>query len=243
LPIIAPVFREFGAVVVDRRDALKAFGALALTVLAAPALALPIDDGVQDVPYWQCVPIARMLSGIDIYGDAHTWWDQAEGRYRKGNLPRKGAVLNFMPYGGMKLGHVAAVTRILDDRTILVTHSNWSPFGGRRGFVEKNVRIIDVSEENDWSRVRVWFAPLGDMGTTEWPTHGFIYPNGRPPMALPGNLPDPTQIRMASRSDDDDREGDIHPTERMIDIRKSLFADPKPTGRLAYLSRALKIAR
>jgi hypothetical protein len=62
-------------------------------------------------------------------------------------------------------------------------------------------------------------------------------------MVLPDNLPDPTQIRMASREPEDDAEGDIHPTERMADIRKTLFAEPRPTGRLAYLSRTLKAAR
>lgn len=216
------------------------FGALALAGLAAPAVALPVTDAVNTDPYWQCVPIARTMSGIHIYGDAHTWWDQAEGRYQRGNAPKKGAVLNFMPHGGMKLGHVAAVTKILDDRNILVTHSNWSPYGGRRGYVEKNVRVIDVSEDNDWSRVRVWFAPIANMGGNEWPTFGFIYPKGRPPMALPETameLPKQApQPRMAVR---EDPEEDIRPTRRMLDIRKAL-AEPAPTGRLAYLDRTLK---
>ena len=229
-----------GNINLERRKALLALGGVALAGLAAPAFALPVEDGVSDDPYWQCVPIARTMSGIQIYGDAHTWWDQAEGRYRKGSEPKKGAVLNFMPHGGMKLGHVAAVTKIIDDRTILVTHANWSPYGGRRGYVEKNVRVIDVSEDNDWSRVRVWFAPIGNMGGNEWPTFGFIYPNGRPPMALPETameLPkQPPQLRYAVR---EDPEEDIRPTSRMLDIRKALF-EPAPTGRLAYLDRTLK---
>ncbi|MFM5915683.1 MAG: CHAP domain-containing protein [Chakrabartia godavariana] len=231
---------DMGIINLERRKALLALGGVALVGLAAPAFELPVEDGVRDDPYWQCVPIARTMSGIQIYGDAHTWWDQAEGRYRKGSEPKKGAVLNFMPHGGMKLGHVAAVTKIIDDRTILVTHANWSPYGGRRGYVEKNVRVIDVSEDNDWSRVRVWFAPIGNMGGNEWPTFGFIYPNGRPPMALPETameLPkQPPQLRYAVR---EDPEEDIRPTSRMLDIRKALF-EPAPTGRLAYLDRTLK---
>ena len=219
---------------------MQALGAVALVSLATPASALPVEEGTNTDPYWQCVPIARTMSGIQIYGDAHTWWDQAEGRYRKGNEPKKGAVLNFMPHGSMKLGHVAAVTKILDDRTILVTHANWSPYAGRRGYVEKNVRVIDVSDENDWSRVRVWFSPIANLGGNEWPTHGFIYPNGRPPMALPETameLPkQPQQQRMAVRETPDD---DVRPTSRMAEIRKSLF-EPAPTGRLAYLDRTLK---
>lgn len=219
---------------------MQALGAVALVSLATPASALPVEEGANTDPYWQCVPIARTMSGIQIYGDAHTWWDQAEGRYRKGNEPKKGAVLNFMPHGSMKLGHVAAVTKILDDRTILVTHANWSPYAGRRGYVEKNVRVIDVSDENDWSRVRVWFSPIANLGGNEWPTHGFIYPNGRPPMALPETameLPkQPQQQRMAVRETPND---DVRPTSRMAEIRKSLF-EPAPTGRLAYLDRTLK---
>lgn len=219
---------------------MQTLGAVALVGLAMPVSALPVDDGINNDPYWQCVPIARTMSGIQIYGDAHSWWDQAEGRYSKGSAPKKGAVLNFMPHGSMKLGHVAAVTRILDDRTILVTHANWSPFGGRRGYVEKNVRVIDVSEDNDWSRVRVWYSPNANMGGTEWPTHGFIYPNGRPPMALPETameLPTQTlQPRLVVREEPED---DIRPTRRMAEIRNALF-EPKPTGRLSYLDRTLK---
>lgn len=153
-------------------------------VLAQPATAIQVS---KKVSHWECVPIARSLSGIQIKGDAHTWWGQAAGRYKRGNAPKRGAVLAFKPYGAMELGHVAAVSRVVDDRTILVTHSNWSPINGRRGQIERDVRVIDVSSDNDWSRVRVWFAPMQDLGTTSWPTHGFIYPEGRPPMQLPGS--------------------------------------------------------
>jgi surface antigen len=86
----------------------------------------------------------------------------------------------FEPHGNMTLGHVAAVTGVLDSRTVLLTHANWSPIDGRRGQVERNVRAIDVSPGNDWSEVRVWYAPLGDLGTTAWPVAGFIYPDNAP---------------------------------------------------------------
>lgn len=126
-------------------------------------------------PYLQCVPYARQVSGVQIYGDAHTWWDQAEGRYERGSRPRVGAVLALKPYGNMRLGHVAAVSRIVDPRTILLRHANWSPINGRRGQVEDNVMAVDVSSGNDWSVVRVWYAPTGALGTTHWPVAGFIY--------------------------------------------------------------------
>src|SRR3546814_993934 len=36
----------------------------------------------------QCVPYARTVSGVRIYGDALTWWDQAENHYKRGHAPR-----------------------------------------------------------------------------------------------------------------------------------------------------------
>ncbi|GGD99296.1 hypothetical protein GCM10011515_18870 [Tsuneonella deserti] len=132
--------------------------------------------GAQELPpYLQCVPFARERSGVQIYGDALTWWDQAAGRYKRGDRPRVGAVMAFRPSGGMTLGHVATVARVVDSRTVLLDHANWSPIGGRRGQIERGVKAIDVSPANDWSQVRVWYAPLQDLGTTAWPVAGFIY--------------------------------------------------------------------
>jgi surface antigen len=142
-----------------------------LLLIAAPASAL--NEGLQ------CVPYARALSGVSIFGDAHTWWGQAEGRYDRGSDPKVGAVLAFIPHGNMRLGHVAAVRRIVDDRTIVISHANWSTIGGVRGHIEEDVRAVDVSEDNDWSRVRVWYTPNEALGSTEWPVHGFIYPKAR----------------------------------------------------------------
>lgn len=146
------------------------------------------DAPASDLPYLQCVPYARQVSGIQIYGDAWTWWDQAEGLYAKGTRPKVGAVMSFRPYGNMRLGHVAAVSRVIDSRTVLLRHANWSLIDGRRGQIEDNVRAVDVSPNNDWSEVRVWFAPLQGLGTTHWPLNGFIYPEkvkpgkSRPPV-------------------------------------------------------------
>lgn len=137
------------------------------------------SSGSELPPYLQCVPYARQVSGIDIYGDAHTWWDQAEGRFARGHTPREGAVMAFVPTGNMQLGHVAAVARVIDSRTVLLDHANWSPINGRRGQIERNVKAVDVSPNNDWSQVRVWYHPLQALGTTPWPVHGFIYPDGK----------------------------------------------------------------
>ena len=125
--------------------------------------------------YLQCVPYARQVSGVQIRGDAWTWWDQAEGRYARGSTPKVGAVMAFRPYGKMQLGHVAAVSRIIDSRTVLLRHANWSPINGRRGQVENDVMAVDASPDNDWSEVRVWFDPIKGLGSTRWPLAGFIY--------------------------------------------------------------------
>jgi surface antigen len=153
---------------------------LPLLLMAAPALA-------QDVqPYWQCAAFARQFSGIPIRGDAWTWWGQAEGRFERGSRPRVGAVMAFVPgEAAMRLGHVATVTGIRGPRELTITHANWSPIDGRRGHIERDVLVRDVSENNDWSRVRVWYAPLGDLGTTAWAIDGFIYPGAAAPTVAP----------------------------------------------------------
>ncbi len=143
-------------------------GILTLLLLATPVQAL--NEGLQ------CVPYARALTGVEIRGDAHTWWGQAEGRYQRGSTPKVGAVMAFAPHGNMRLGHVAAVRRIIDSRTLIISHANWSTIDGGRGHIEDDVRVVDASEANDWSRVRVWYTPNAALGTTEWPLNGFIYP-------------------------------------------------------------------
>jgi len=130
--------------------------------------------------YLQCVPFARAESGVEIRGNAKTWWSQAAGTYQRGEEPRKGAVMAFAGTRGMPLGHVAVVKKIVSDREILIDHANWSPINGRRGQIERNVRVVDVSNAGDWSMVRVWYAPIGDLGLRANPVQGFIYADGAP---------------------------------------------------------------
>ncbi len=137
-----------------------------MATLSSPARA----DG-----YLQCAPFARMISGIEIFGDAWTWWQKAAGRYAQGFTPKSGAVLVFKPTGIMNKGHVAVVSRVLTDRVIQVTHANWSLIDGSRGQVEKDVTVVDVSRTGDWSQVKVWYDPARDLGNTVYPTYGFIY--------------------------------------------------------------------
>lgn len=136
----------------------------------------------------ECVPFARDLSGIRIFGNALTWWDQAKAHYARGSTPRAGAVMAFQPFGRMTLGHVAVVRRVVSGREVRLDHANWSLINGRRGQIERDVRAVDVSPGNDWSQVRVWFAPIADLGGTPWPLHGFIYPDRPMPGAKPFRL-------------------------------------------------------
>ena len=151
------------------------FGVLAaVTAFASPAAAQDGYDGRIGAGL-ECVPYARQMSGIEIYGNAWTWWDQAASRYEEGSAPRVGAVLVFRPQGVMRLGHVAVVSKIVSSRILMVSHANWSRIGGVRGQIERDVTLVDVSRDNDWSQVRVWWRDNQGLGTTRYAVYGFIY--------------------------------------------------------------------
>ena len=145
------------------------------SVAFALVLALTSGGAARADTYWECASFARMFSGIQIFGDAWTWWNKAAGAYSRGATPQAGSVLVFKPSHGMNLGHVAVVSQVLTDRVIQVTHANWSIIAGNRGKVEKDVTVVDVSPNGDWSQVKVWYDPVRDLGSTVYPTYGFIY--------------------------------------------------------------------
>src|SRR5882757_9709846 len=118
------------------------WGSLAVALVMSLA---PTAGAIADT-YWQCVPFARLISGIQIFGDARTWWQQAIGKYDVGFQPKAGAVLCFKPTERMRLGHVAVVSEVLTDRIVQITHANWSPIEGSRGKVEKDVTLVAVSQ-------------------------------------------------------------------------------------------------
>lgn len=120
----------------------------------------------------QCVPFARNESGVNIYGDAHTWWEKAAGRYRRGGRPREGAVLVLRGYKRSDRGHVAVVRHVENDREIIIDHANWL----NDGKVYLNQPVMDVSRANDWSQVRVWYAPGQQYGARTYDVQGFILP-------------------------------------------------------------------
>ena len=152
---------------------------------ALAAAAAPLLDYVG-----QCVPFAREASGIQIFGDAWSWWDQAEGRYKRGHTPREGSVIVFARGQRLPLGHVAVVSRVVETRVLMLTHANWSRQNGVRGHAEQDVTLFDVSPANDWSEVRVWYRDSDGLGSTTYPVRGFIYGTGRPARELTSRSPD-----------------------------------------------------
>lgn len=120
-----------------------------------------------------CVPFAREDSGIAVAGNAWEWWQNAAGVYARGSVPEPGSVLTFRANGRMRLGHVAVVSRIINAREIEIDQANWwGP--GMHGGVARNVPVVDVSDANDWTAVRVGLGQSGDFGSV-YPTYGFIY--------------------------------------------------------------------
>lgn len=124
--------------------------------------------------FLQCVPFARIVSGVEIYGDAWTWWNQAENRYRRGREPRIGAVLALRQTRRLRLGHVAVVVARIDERRLLVSHANWGGDPRTRGKIHARQPVMDVSPANDWSQLR-FMNTQGSFGSV-YPAHGFIYP-------------------------------------------------------------------
>lgn len=124
-----------------------------------------------------CVPYARKVSGVPIRGDAHTWWYQAEGRYARGQVPQVGAVYVLSQSSRLKHGHLSVVTRVLNPRTIEVTHSNWGSDRATRSVIYERMRVEDVSLRNDWTRARFWNKDIDAYGLP-YEASGFIYPRG-----------------------------------------------------------------
>jgi surface antigen len=122
-------------------------------------------------PGLNCAPFARELTGLHLYGDAGAWWSAANGRYARSSQPEVGGVLVFRPTARLRSGHVSVVSRLLGERRIHVIQANWVP-----GELDVDQLVVDVSQANDWSAVRVWYPPTGQMGVHVYPTYGFILP-------------------------------------------------------------------
>ncbi len=117
----------------------------------------------------ECVPFARAVAEVPIHGNAADWWIRAAGQFARTQAPSIGSVLVFRRTSRLPYGHVAVVSHVLSPRRILLTHANWVPHR-----VNEDVLSIDVSPNNDWSQVRVWWPPLRQMGASVYPAYGFI---------------------------------------------------------------------
>lgn len=122
----------------------------------------------------ECAPFARALSGVALRGDAADWWDGARGRYARTSTPVVGGVLVFRRSARLNYGHVAVVSRLLEPRKVLVAQANWVHHR-----VTRDQAVIDVSPGNDWSEVRVFWPPAGQMGSSVYTAYGFIDPGRR----------------------------------------------------------------
>lgn len=165
-----------------------------------------------------CVPYARQESGIQVAGNAWQWWYNAEGLYARGDTPEPGSVLNFRANGRMRLGHVAVVSRVVNAREVIVDHANW-PSGGGRGGVSHDVAVVDVSEANNWSAVRVEMGRDGVFGSV-YPTYGFIY--NRPDTGSVGtSLSAPAPMTAMNRSPADLRPAAERPWHTVEEVAEA----------------------
>jgi hypothetical protein len=133
------------------------------------------DDATMTMPDkpLSCVPFAREHSGVNIRGDAYTWWEQADGRYQKASAPSTGAVMVLAGYSGPKRAHVAVVRRVVSAREIRVDHANWL----NNGAIYLDDPVADISPDNDWSQVLVWNVQTHAWGVHVYDVQGFILPD------------------------------------------------------------------
>ncbi|MDX2238535.1 MAG: CHAP domain-containing protein [Hyphomonadaceae bacterium] len=142
---------------------------IAPKVTGADVLALAERASIDRTgPALDRVTYARLRTTLDLRGAADSWWMQAAGRYQRSHAPQSGAVLVL---GGAAGGHVAVVSRVLNQREILVDHADWE--GG--GEIVRGALVRDVSGVGDWSAVRVWSASEGALGRRVHPASGFIH--------------------------------------------------------------------
>jgi surface antigen len=145
-------------------------------------------------PGISCVPYVRQVTGMDIRGNGSDWWHNAASRYARDNRPVAGSVMAFPGSGGMRSGHVAVVERVVSSREVLIHHANWAGPGIRRGSIMRGVSAIDVSETNDWTRVRVQVGNSGEAYGRVYPVYGFIHNR---PAAIRTADSEPTRVNAA----------------------------------------------
>ncbi len=180
----------------------------------------------------QCVAFAKEDAGIQISGNARDWWGRAAGIYERGERPEEGSVLSFRASGRMPLGHVAVVSGVEDNRTILIDQSHWISGG-----ITRDMEVKDVSQNNDWSQVRVQLSRGGAYGSI-YPTHGFIYPRpDRGDSTVNANADAEPAVDVTTR---------VHATRATLEVAEAPVARGRPldltVGGLSFdaPSRALR---
>ena len=162
VPASAALNRVTAALDVNIRQ-IKVTGAPTSATLAAADIqprTVLISHGLQ------CVPFARERSGVAIRGNANTWWAQASGDFVRVKAPTIGSVMVMQT----RRGHVAVVTKIIDKRQIVIDHANWLS----NGQIYLDQPVLDVSANNDWSKVVVWHPNLAMYGKRALGVSGFI---------------------------------------------------------------------
>ncbi len=104
--------------------------------------------------------------------NANRWWRLAAGKYHRSKVPAPGTVMVFNGSHEDPRGHVAVVRLVKDSRTLIVDHANW--YG--HGEITISNPVTDISPNNDWSQVKVWWIPGDQWGARTFSIAGFIYP-------------------------------------------------------------------
>ena len=143
---------------------------VALHVPAVAAVAAPAPSVETPLHRLFCVEYARMRSGLAVFGDAKHWWERAKNTYARLSHPVEEAVMVFSGSKRLKRGHVAVVTDIVSPRQVIVDQANWQ----NHGEIDHATPVLDVSADNDWSKVRVWDMRSGQFGTHVYAISGFI---------------------------------------------------------------------
>jgi hypothetical protein len=76
-------------------------------------------------------------------------------------------------YAGPGRGHVGVVSAVTSAREIRLDHANWLGDGA----IYIDDPVVDVSEENNWSEVRVWNPRTDAWGRKTYLVQGFIGPD------------------------------------------------------------------
>ena len=158
-----------------RFAAAAVFSTLIAGCASAPDIdypSAPDQAAQQPTSHLQCVPYARAVSGVNIFGDAWTWWQKATGKYAKSGVPSLRAVMVLFHYAGPDRAHLAVVTAMPSSREVRIDHANWLD----QGRVYTNVPVYDMSPDNDWSVVKVYNPATRDWGTRVYDVQGFIGP-------------------------------------------------------------------